>query len=208
MRPVAVVLAFFAALALLIALGRLLSKHRASGMGYLLTAVVLGLAASSTWRLGPVLASFEVPRGTESAAELVFERTAPGQYRATLTRLPAGRMQTFVVAGDEWRIDASSLEWPAAAQRLGAQQRHRLDGLSTRYLGRTDPSAAATATAKYSLVDPAAAGCRPGNVSDVHLYGPWRPLADKARFVVSFQSTGIEVDPANDHAEKAVQARR
>lgn len=206
MRPVAVVLAFFAALALLIALGRLLSKHRASGVGYLLTAVVLGLAASLTWGLGPVLASFEVPTGTESAAELVFERTAPGQYRATLTRLPEGRMQTFVVAGDEWRIDASSLEWPAAAQRLGAQQRHRLDGLSTRYLGRTDPSAAATA--QYSLVDPVAASCRPSNVSDVHLYGPWRPLADKARFVVSFQSTGIEADPANDHAENAVEARR
>lgn len=206
MRPVAVVLACFATLSLLIASGRLLSKYRGSGTGYLLTAVLLGLVAATTWGLAPVLASFEFPTGPAPVAEVVFERTAPKQYRATLTHLPDGRMQTFVVAGDEWRIDGSSLEWPEVALRLGAEQRHRLEGLSTRYLGRTDSSA--PATTQYSLVDPAAADCRLANVSDVHIYGPWRPLADKARFVLSFEITGIEADAANAHAEKAVRSRR
>jgi hypothetical protein len=212
LRSLAIVVAVFSASALLIALSRLISGRRIAAAGNGVLAVVLGLLAFSLLNFSSNLRVYGDYIVNEPVAEIVFERTAPGNYRATLTRLPGGRMKIFVISGDEWRLDGHILEWKKLPARLGLQSRYRLDGLSTRYLGLQADSL--IAPERYSLSG-ASHLCpwlrKPRDwliAATPQLFGPWRPLADRARFQLSLGPNGIEARPANESAEKAVLGRR
>ena len=212
MRPLAFVVAVFSVSALLIALSRLISGRRVAAAGNGFLAIVLGLLALFLRDFSDDLRAYGDYYVDEPVAEIIFERTAPGNYRATLTRLPGGRMKIFVISGDEWRLDGHILEWKELPERLGLQPRYRLDGLSTRYVGQQADSL--MAPERYSL----------SSASDLYpwlrkplellitatpqLFGPWRPLADRARFQLSFGPNGIEARPANESAEKALPGLR
>ena len=58
-------------------------------------------------------------RDGQAVAEVYFEQLVPGRFRATMTRLPGGRMQVFDLDGDAWRIDARTLHWRGWALAAG-----------------------------------------------------------------------------------------
>lgn len=211
MQPVAVVLAFFSIVALLIALGRLLSGHRAAALGNFLLGLLLGFVALATMRFAQELCTFDDHVASVPVAEIVFEKTSARHYRATLTRLPSGRMKVFVIAGDEWRVDGRLLGWQPVLQPLGLKSRYRLEGLSTRFLG-TAPTPPET-TEPYPLTRSGGRANWNGRPWDAlvsvgpRLSSPWRPLTDHARYQLSFERTGIQAEPANEAAEKSMRDR-
>ena len=232
----------FGLLALLVSLSRWLAHRPWAAAGNLAVATVLLLAAQQLWPPVLHLRTYETLRPKALIAQVHCERTGPSAYRVTLTRLPAGRMQVFEMAGDEWRLDVRTLVWTGRAARLGLHDRFRLDRLSARYLrteltpevpSKTSPAArnsvavaapppAPLVPASYALSDEDEAGediwaqARTASgwqahVDARHAYGPWRPLADGARYDVFMTRVpgkpGIELEarPANEAAAKAMR---
>jgi hypothetical protein len=66
-------------------------------------------------------------------ARLSFQPVAPQQYRVELRSGDFCDAKTFLLYGDEWRIDAHFLKWKPWANLLGLDARYRLDRLSGRY---------------------------------------------------------------------------
>jgi hypothetical protein len=201
---------------------------------------MLLLVAHVLWPPVLHLQTYESLRPRALVAQVHCERTGPSAYRVTLTRLPAGHMQVFEMSGDEWRLDVRTLVWTGQAAQLGLPDSYRLDRLSGRYL-RTElaveatpaPAAARAAEpaptaptllvpASYALSDVEEAGediwaqARTDSgwkdyVDARHAYGPWRPLADGARYDVAMtRAPGqaeavLEARPANEAAAKAMR---
>lgn len=209
----------FGLLALLLSLSRWLAHRPWAAAGNLL--VGLGLLAFAQWLWPPVLhlQTYEpMPAKRVAVAQVHCERTGPSSYRVTLTRLPEGKMQVLEMAGDEWRLDARTLVWIGRAAPLGLPDSYRLDRLGGRYLQAT----ASTPPASYPLSDEDEPGEDiwaqsrtdspwQARIDARHAYGPWRALADGARYDVSLVrqpgnlEATLEAQPANEAAAKAMR---
>lgn len=215
MLGAAVVLAFFALVALILASSRRLAGHRLASAGHLLLAATCAAGAALTWSLASDFATYGRLDERQAIAELFFERTGSRRYRATLTRLPHGRMQVFELTGDQWRIDARTLSWKNEAERLGLAARYRLERLNSR-----DTSRDAGLDGSVSGYD---LGDGPGEdvwtksrdhsgwarqVEAALAYGPWRPMANGARFEVRLSDGNLYTDPANEAAAASLEMRR
>jgi len=165
-------------------------------------AVLVGLDLSSYARL-----TQEAP-----VAEVRF-RQEGGQRYATEVLLPDGARESFVLAGDEWQLDARVLKWHGAGTVLGLDAGFRLDRIGGRYR-----DIAAERTAPRTVFELA----RPRGV-DVwelarrfHALLPWLDalygsatylrMADGAHYAVSISSTGLLARPLNREAREAVAA--
>ena len=69
----------------------------------------------------------------QPVAEIVFEARGPQHFRATLAQVPSGELQMFMLAGDEWQLDARVLKWKGWANLLGLDAQYRLERVSGRY---------------------------------------------------------------------------
>lgn len=66
-------------------------------------------------------------------ARLTFQPVAAQQYRVELLSGNFCTPRTFLLHGDEWRLDAHFLKWKPWANVLGLNARYRLDRLGGRY---------------------------------------------------------------------------
>jgi hypothetical protein len=223
MQGVLVITVIFGALAVLVAFSRWLAGRRWAAAGNLVIALLLFTFARVFWPAAVNLASYQPMAQEGPVAQVFCERTGPGTYRLTLTRLPAGRMQLFEMAGDEWRLDIRTLTWRDEAMRLGLAPGFRLDRLSARFLSSVPPGTAPVLPSGYYLSDAEEPGedlwaqARTGSLWEQHAdaghaYSAWRPLAHGGRYDVWLTHEGgnsarLDARPANDPAAKAVQAR-
>lgn len=120
-------------LAMLVAgIRRLRRRHIASGCmrcaGSLLPlalAAALALVASNLYTYARLTEEREVAR-------LTFHQVQPQRYRASL-ETPDGRQARFMLAGDEWQLDARVIKWQGWATLAGMDTLYRLERLSGRY---------------------------------------------------------------------------
>lgn len=211
MQVVTLVLACFGILVLLLALSRWLAGRRWASLGHVVLAVTLLGAGLGIRPVAAQLATYEPRVAERPVAQLFCERTSSKSYRLTLTRLPRGRMQVFEVPGDEWRVDARTLDWTGAAAELGLGPSYRLEQLLTRY---ARPPGADDVPSSYPLSEAGSGGdlwssARAGAYWSRHaragqVDGPWQPLADGARFDVAFERGRLAARPANDAAARAL----
>ncbi len=66
-------------------------------------------------------------------AEIRFTPLDDRLYRARLYRFDRCREETYLLAGDQWRIDARFLKWRDWVAWLGLEPRYRLERLEGRY---------------------------------------------------------------------------
>jgi len=66
-------------------------------------------------------------------AKLRFTQLAPQKYAVELRSGDFCKAQTFVLYGDEWRIDARFLKWKPLANLVGLDAMYRLERLTGRY---------------------------------------------------------------------------
>jgi hypothetical protein len=204
---VAVVLACFSLITLLLAWSRWLVGRRLAAAGHLLLAVAAGWGAAALWPILASLDTYEPLVRDQVVAELHFEQTGSRSFRATLTRLPVGQIQVFEMSGDQWRIEARTLDWRGRAAQLGLRPAYRLERLSARHtrpVPGQDPAASSYALGEdrgddvwaKARTSPAWMRYAQGNHAD----GPWQPLANGARFAVRIEGRTLLVDPANEAA--------
>lgn len=212
MHGVAVVVTCFALLALLLAWSRWLARRRLAAAGHLAMAIAAAAGALLMWSVMAGLESYEPEPKGQPIAGLYIERTGSQRFRATLTRLPAGRIQVFELAGDQWRLEARTLDWQGPAAQIGLDRMYRLERLSTR--ANRPLSGPETSNARFSLGTDAPndlwARSRTSpawmrHVRGGHADGPWTPMADAALFTIWLDGQALRVDAANEAAVAAVK---
>jgi hypothetical protein len=212
MTAVAWVFGLFGLVALLLAISRLAAARRLSAAGHAALAALLIGAALVTGVLAADLASYQPRTGDRAIAELYFEQVGTRRYRATLTRLPGGRMQVFELAGDAWRVEARTLDFGGWARAIGGRPGYRLDRLVA--IERTSMDAASSPTGGFAL------DARDGfDLWQWSRSGHWRelvsagdarsdelPMRDRSRFELRLDGQRIHVRAAGEGAEDRVAA--
>jgi len=214
-RPVLVVLAGFAIILALLAWSRWLAGRRWAAAGHQLLAVLLGVTVVLGWPLTRYVETYDVRVPERPVAEVFFERIGPSRFRVAVTRVPTGRMQVVELAGDEWRLDLTMLDWSDGAVRLGSRPRYRIEAVVSRPAPANAAGLTLGVTARLTGGDAstpwlANLGASQGRplIATQPLSGPWLPMADGARFDVRTTADGaVEVDPLNVAAGDSLAAR-
>ena len=191
---------------------RLFHLRVASGSLLLVLAALLIALGTLAALAAASLRSYNRLTQEQDAARVAMRLVAPKVYSVSVQ--PTGqRPQTFVIAGDEWQIDARLLKWRALATIIGFDTVYRLDRLSGRYTDLAEERAAQRTV--YGLAEPAPVDFWQ-LVRRYHDYLPladalygsaaFVPMAEGAEYRVSVSPSGLVVRPANDAASKAVGA--
>jgi hypothetical protein len=210
------VLAGFALVTALLAWSRWLDGRRWAAGGNLLLALVAISLVATLWPVARDLATYQPMRSDQPVAEMFFEQAGARRFRATLTRLPSGRMQVFELEGDEWRLGARGLDWTPRAAALGLEPVYQLDMLEA----RPAPAEAVTVAAptRFTLHEARGsdlwarldAGSRwSAAAKALTIEGPWQPMAHRQRFNVRLDgTTALAVVPGRSQsAERSTPAR-
>jgi len=184
------------------------------GLGALFVLALVALAAAAGF-LALGLRTYERLTYEQPVAELEFAARGPQQYEATLTRLPGGPREQFVLAGDEWQLDARVLKWRGYANVLGLDARYRLERVSGRYrdieqerhsvrsvfaLGESSPVDLWALAEQYPRWLPF--------VDAVYGSATYLPMAAGARYEVTLAPSGLIARPQNDAARAVSQPAR
>jgi hypothetical protein len=207
----ALLLGAFGLLGGLLAIRRMLDGRRWSALGHAVAGVLLIGVALASWPLVRHLERYEHLAPARPIADLVFARSGPDRYHATLTHLPGGRMQVLELSGNEWRLDARVLGWRPWTASLGLRPRYRIERLASRHRGTVlaDGSPGTRhELAGFAAGDPwqlAREQRRWHRLIDAQeAVGPFVPMTDGARFRVSFGPDGLRATPLNAVAERSV----
>lgn len=203
MRGVAVTLAGFAFIALLLAWSRWLTRHRLAAVGHLTLATIAAIVAAALWSVATGLADYEPLRPDMAVAEVRFDASATGGYRATLIHLPAGGVQVFQMPGDRWRIAARTLEWRGIATDAGLKPVFRIETLEAGTA--TSDGAGVRSARSYELAGQDSLdvwACVRANRSWSRyavaslVDGAWVPMSPGEHFVVRIADGALRIEPA------------
>ncbi len=215
MFGVAAVLAGFSLVTALLAWSRWLAHRRLAAAGHVLMALAAGWGAVTLWPMLSNLESYEPAVRGRPIAELYFEQTGSRSYRAMLTHLPQGRIQVFEMMGDQWRLEARTLDWRGWVADLGMRPVLRLERLSARHTRPLTPGdpPASNFPLDADEGEDVWAQARTGPGWTRHavagmVQGPWQNMAHAARFVVRLGAGCLEVEPANEAAAVAAAPAR
>jgi hypothetical protein len=207
----ALLLGAFGLLGGLLAIRRALDGRHWSALGHALAGVLLVGIALWIWPFVRHLEHYAHLAPARPIADLVFARSGPDRYRATLTHLPGGRMQVLDLSGNEWRLDVRVLGWRPWTDSLGLSQRYRIERVASRHRGTVlaeGRSGTRHELAGFDAGDPwqlAREQRRWHHLIDAQeAVGPYVPMVDGARFRVSLGPAGLRAAPVNAAAERSV----
>ena len=207
---IAAVIAIFGLLLVALACQRLGRARFLSAGGSALGGLLLLAVAAVIFIVSLNLHTYARLTFEQPVAEIVFEQRGPQRYRATLTQIPSGEMQTFMLAGDEWQLDARVLKWKGWANLLGLDAQYRLERVSGRY--RDIQQERNDERTVYGLSE------NPGVdlwvlstqypkwlpfVDAVYGSATYLPMADAARYEVKMTQSGLIARPVNNAANEA-----
>ncbi len=101
--------------------------------GLRLWSIPLFLVLAGVGLLALSLRGYERLAGEAPVAEIRFTPLDDRLYRARLFRYDRCREESYLIAGDQWRIDARFLKWNGWAAWLGLDARYRLERIEGRY---------------------------------------------------------------------------
>ncbi len=206
----ALVIALFGLLLLALACQRLFRARVLAAAGSATAGALLLAVAALLFVVSLNLHTYARLTHEQAVAEIVFEARGPQRYRATLSQAQNGQMQTFMLSGDEWQLDARVLKWRGWANLFGLDAQYRLERISGRY--RDIEQERNGDRTVYALSDNPGvdlwrmAAERPRWLPFVDaVYGSaaYLPMADAARYEISMTQSGLIARPMNAAAEKA-----
>jgi hypothetical protein len=202
----ACVLGVFGVVALLLAATRALAGRKLAATGYVVQGTILLGLAVLLWSVGSDLASYEPQQAERPMADVYFEQIAEQRFRATLTRLPGGRMQVFELTGDAWRLDVRTLEFRGWARAIGLAPVYRLDRLVAvvRGTGASDGAVSGFALAEHRGFDLWTLTRRNAQLARIvgaaYTEGRVTPMTGDARYELRLANGRIETQAANEAA--------
>ncbi|HEX2492692.1 MAG TPA: hypothetical protein VHK24_02880 [Steroidobacter sp.] len=214
-NAVPVVLALFGVLLLALACQRLFRARVAAATGGALAGLLLLASAALVFVVSLNLHTYARLSHEEPVAEIVFEARGPQRYRATLAHARKGEMQMFILAGDEWQLDARVLKWKGWANLFGLDAQYRLERVSGRY--RDIEQERKEERTVYALsdnpgVDLWALSTRYPRwlpfIDAVYGSATYLPMADGARYEISITQSGLVARALNQAAASAAGSWR
>jgi len=127
----AIVLAAFGLLLILLGYRRQVQHRTASAFGHGIAGAVVFLAGALLFALALNFNTYERVQTDQPIAQLSFDKTAAHSYQVSLMRIPSGDLQVFNLTGDQWRIEARQLIWTGWPQWFGLRSDIRLQTLSS-----------------------------------------------------------------------------
>jgi hypothetical protein len=170
--------------------------------------LVAVLAALAIALAGASLLSWTRLTHEAPAATLSFHARGPRAFDVDVAYAD-GRRDRFVLAGDEWQVDARILKWRPFATLVGFDTVFRLERIAGRYQDLdTERSAAHTVWPlhpddRFDVWSLARAANLPW-IDARYGSAVYLPMADGARFDVSVGPGGLVARPGNDAARAAV----
>jgi hypothetical protein len=210
-EAIALIIAIFGALLLILACQRLVRARFLAAGGSLLMGALLLSVAGLLFLVSLNFHTYARLTYERPVAEIVFEARGPQRYRATLMEMPEGAMQIFMLSGDEWQLDARVLKWQGWANLLGLDAQYRLERVSGRY--RDLEQERHDERTVYGLSE------NPGLdlwqisteypswlpfVDAVYGSATYMPMADGARYQVAITQSGLIARPLNAAADSVV----
>jgi len=192
--------------------GRPLNGVLGLAVGVALVAVAGAAALLGLDVLGYNRLTYERP-----VATIELHNKGPRLFEAILAQPPgpehpAGSAQTYLIHGDDWRIEARVLKWKPWANVLGLDSQYQLDRLSGRY---EDTESELHAERSVYDLRPAASqrvdlwklarryGKRWPGVDTLYGSAAYMPMADGAKYEVWITQSGLIARPANTVANQA-----
>jgi hypothetical protein len=209
-NAVILVIAIFGLLLLILACQRLFRARFLAAGGSAFTGSLLLAIAALLFVVSLNLHTYARLTLERPVAEIVFEKRGPQAFNATLTQVPNGEIQMFVLAGDEWQLDARVLKWKGWANLFGLDAQYRLERVSGRYRDITQERTAERTV--YPLAENPGMDLwqitldRPDRLPFVDaIYGnaAYMPMSDGARYEISISQTGLIARPVNTAAQQA-----
>lgn len=209
-NAVILVIAIFGSLLLILACQRLFRARLLAAGGSAFTGALLLAVAALLFVVSSNLHTYARLTFERPVAEIVFQQRAPQSFNATLTQVPNGEIQMFVLAGDEWQLDARVLKWKGWANLFGLDAQYRLERVSGRYREITQERTAERTV--YPLAENPGLDLwqitldKPGRLPFVDaVYGnaAYMPMSDGARYEISITQTGLIARPVNAAAQQA-----
>jgi hypothetical protein len=207
---VILIIAIFGLLLLILACQRLFrARFLAAGGSAVMGALLLAVAAL-LFVVSLNLHTYARLTHERPVAEIVFEQRGPQTFNATLTQVPDGEIQMFVLSGDEWQLDARVLKWKGWANLFGLDAQYRLERVSGRY--RNIEQERSDERTVYALAENPGMDLwqmtldKPDRLPFVDaVYGnaAYMPMSDGARYEVSITQTGLIARPVNAAAQQA-----
>jgi hypothetical protein len=212
LQTISLIFAILGALLLIIGLRRLLRARLVIGCSSLLLSLALLSCAGLIFVVGTNLHTYTRLTYETPLAELIFEALGPQRFRATITRIPSGDRQAFIVNGDEWQLDARVLKWRGWANLLGLDAQYRLERLGGRYRDieqeRHAPRSVYPVSGNPGIDLWSWAQDHPRWLPFVDsIYGSatFLPMADGARYRVSLTQSGLVARAVNSAADVAAK---
>lgn len=202
MRGVAITLAAFAFVALLLAWSRWLTRHRVASVGHLALATFAATVSAVLWSVDSGLADYEPLRPNTVVAEVRFDSAGPARYRATFIHLPEGGVQVFQMPGDRWRLAARTLEWRGPTASAGLKPVFRFEALEA---GAASTNGEGVRVLRsYGLAETDGLDLwgwvranRPGSRFAVAGLpgGDWLPMSPGGHFLVRIDAGNLRIEP-------------
>lgn len=155
------------------------------------------------------LRRYQPADNTSTLATISVQKTAPQAYTLTVNHAD-GRLETVLLEGDLWHLQARVLEWAPLLRGAGFKTRYRLDRLEGRYFTLEDErNRARTAHLLHRPefgIDIWQRAQRGWSFMVDARYGSaaYLPMLDGAIFEVSATPTGLVSRPVNRAAQHAV----
>ncbi len=209
-EAVILIIALFGLLLLILACQRLFRARFLAAAGSGATGVLLLSVAALLFIISLNLHTYARLTFERPIAEIVFQQRGPQSFNATLTQMPDGEIQMFVLSGDEWQLDARVLKWKGWANLFGLDAQYRLERVSGRYRNIEQERSAERTV--YALAENPGLDLwqltldRPDRLPFVDaVYGnaAYMPMSDGARYEVSITQTGLIARPVNTAAQQA-----
>jgi hypothetical protein len=209
-NAVILIIAIFGLLLLILACQRLFRARFLAAGGSAFTGSLLLAIAALLFVVSLNLRTYARLTLERPVAEIVFEQRGPQTFNATLTQMPNGEIQMFVLSGDEWQLDARVLKWKGWANLLGLDAQYRLERVSGRYRDITQERTAERTV--YPLAENPGVDLwkltldKPDRLPFVDaVYGnaAYMPMSDGARYEVTISQTGLIARPVNAAAQQA-----
>ncbi len=207
---VILIIAIFGLLLLILACQRLLRARFLAAGGSAVVGTLLLAVAALLFVVSLNLHTYARLTHERPVAEIVFEQRGPQIFNATLSQVPSGEIQMFVLQGDEWQLDARVLKWKGWANLVGLDAQYRLERVSGRY--RDIEQERTGERTVYALAENPGLDLwkltldRPTLLPFVDaVYGnaAYMPMIDGARYEVSITQTGLIARPSNTAAQQA-----
>lgn len=209
-EAVILVIALFGLLLLILACQRLFRARLLAAAGSGVTGGLLLAIAALLFVVSLNLHTYARLTFERPVAEIVFQQRGPQSFNATLTQMPNGEIQMFVLSGDEWQLDARVLKWKGWANLFGLDAQYRLERVSGRY--RNIEQERTGERTVYALAENPGLDLwqmtldRPDRLPFVDaVYGnaAYMPMSDGARYEVSITQSGLIARPVNNAAQQA-----